>query len=159
MAERTHALTAEGREKMEKELEYLRTVRRQEVAERLKSAIDEGDLSENAGYDESKREQAFVEGRIRELEAILANAATLEAAGPSDVVVPGSAVTVVEDAGDGAEDAETYHIVSAVEADPLNGRISYESPLGRALLGRKRGDRVEVLTPGGVIHFRVLEIG
>lgn len=154
MSDRVHVLTPEGKEKLEEELHHLRSVRRAEVADHLRDAIDEGDLTENAGYDEAKREQGFVEGRIRELEAILANARILECARDTDRATPGCRVTVAED----GEEPETYHIVGALEADPAAGRISYESPLGRALMGRAVGDRVEVRTPSGVLRFRVLEI-
>jgi len=154
MSERIHFLTSEGRDKLEKELEFLREVRRPQVAASLKSAVDEGDLSENAGYEESKREQAFLEGRIRELEAILSSAEILDNDGHSGVVNLGARVTVSEAGGD----PETYQIVGRTEADPLKGRISNESPLGRALMGRRIGDTVRVDTPGGEVDFRVISI-
>ncbi|MHB0857394.1 MAG: transcription elongation factor GreA [Anaerolineae bacterium] len=157
MADRVHFLTPEGRRKLEQELEYLRTDRRQEVASNLKSAVDEGDLTENAGYEESKREQAFVEGRIREVEAILANSQVLdlESGTPRDCVSLGARVTVAEE----GEEAETYHIVGRAEADPTRGRISNESPLGRALIGHKVGDCFDVQTPGGVVRYQIVSIG
>jgi len=155
MALRVHFLTAEGRQKLEKELEFLRTVRRQQVAANLRSAVDEGDLSENAGYEEAKRDQAFVEGRIRDIEAIVSNAQLMEDDHNHDSVGLGTRVTVVED---GCE-AETYQIVGRAEADPSRGRISNESPLGRALMGRRIGERVTVHTPGGVADFVLLAIG
>mgnify|MGYP000876716645 CR=1 FL=1 len=154
MADRVQFITQEGRQRLEDELEHLRTVVKREVARRLKESIEDGDLTENAGYDEAKREQGFVEGRIRDIEAILANAQLLEESAQTDVVAAGTTVTVVED----GEEPETYYIVGAVEADPAKGRISYESPLGQALLGRRKGDRVQVQTPGGTRHFRVVEI-
>ena len=154
MAERVHFLTPEGRDKLQKELDYLRNVRRPEVAESLRSAVDEGDLSENAGYEESKREQAFVEGRIRDLEAILSNAQLLQENGRRDVVSLGSRVTISEDGGA----PETYQIVGRTEADPTRGRISNESPLGRALLGRRSGEEITVQSPDGALRFEVLTI-
>ncbi|NLD74222.1 MAG: transcription elongation factor GreA [Chloroflexi bacterium] len=154
MAERVQYITREGRQKLEDELEHLRTVAKREVARRLKESIEDGDITENAGYDEAKREQAFVEGRIRDIEAILANAQLLQDASQRDVVAAGTTVTVAED----GERPETYYIVGAVEADPANGRISFESPLGQALMGRRKGDRVQVQTPGGTLHFRIVEI-
>jgi len=154
MAERIHFLTPEGREKLEKELEHLRMVRRPQVAGNLKAAVEGGDLSENSGYEESKREQAFLEGRIREIETVLNNAQIVEGNGAHGTVVIGARVTICEGSGD----AETYQIVGRTEADPLAGRISNESPLGRALLGRRVGDSVQVHTPGGLSEFRVLDI-
>ena len=156
MAEGTQFLTAEGREKLLKELEYLRKVRRPQVARDLKEAIDGGDLSENAGYHESKRDQAFVEGRIREIEAILSSAQILDGQddGNRESVTVGAQVTVAEEGGE----PETYQIVGPAEADPLAGRISNESPLGRALLGRSIGETVDVATPGGVVRFEIRAI-
>ncbi len=151
---RMHFLTPEGRRKLERELEHLRTVRRKEVAENLASAVEEGDLTENAGYEEAKREQAFVEGRIRDIEAILADAQDLAHSGDSDMVRLGATVTVAED----GEAPEEYQIVGRAEADPLRGRISNESPLGKALLGCRVGDKVTVETPNGPILFGVLNI-
>jgi transcription elongation factor GreA len=154
MAEKIHFLTSEGRVKLEKELEYLRTTKRLQIAASLQSAVDEGDLSENSGYDESKREQAFVEGRIRDLEAILSSAQLLQRNGNSDVVGLGSHVTVSEQGGD----PETYQIVGRTEADPLKGRISNESPLGRALMGCHMGQTVQVNTPGGLADFEIIAV-
>ncbi len=154
MADTVHFLTPEGRQKLETELEYLRTVKRKQVAENLKAAVEEGDISENAGYDEMKREQAFVEGRIQVVEAILANAQVLRASGNGEIVSIGSRVTVAED----GESPETYLIVGRAEADPVKGRISNESPLGRALLGHSIGDQVCVETPSGNIHFSIIAI-
>jgi len=154
MADKVHILTEEGIKKLKEELDLLSNVRRKEVAQRLRNAIEDGDLSENAGYDEAKREQAFVEGRIREVEAILRNARLLGHAEHNGVVTTGSTVTVVEEGCD----PETYQIVGAVEADPAAGRISYESPLGRSLMGHAEGDRVEVETPSGLIRFKIVAI-
>ncbi len=154
MAERVHFLTPEGRDKLQRELDNLRNVRRSEVAESLKSAVDEGDLSENSGYEESKREQAFVEGRIRDLEAILSSVQILEENSRRDVVCLGCRVTISEDGGA----PETYQIVGRTEADPARGRISNESPLGKALLGRRTGDEITVQSPDGALRFAVLTI-
>jgi transcription elongation factor GreA len=154
MPRKVHYLTSEGRQKIEQELEHLRTVRRPEIARSLKDAIEEGDLTENAGYSESKREQAMLEGRIAELEEILGNAEELEYDGSADVVALGTQVTVIET----GFEPETYQIVGAAEADPARGRISNESPLGMALLGRRVGDTIQVKTPGGVVAFEITDI-
>lgn len=153
MTDNIHYLTAEGKEKLEKELEHLKTVRRREIADSLRRAIEEGDLSENFGYSESKREQGMLEGRIREISAILANAEVLEPA-EGDQVALGSTVVVAED----GESPETYQIVGPAEADPLNGRISFKSPLGEALIGKQAGDDVQAHTPGGIIRFKIIRV-
>jgi len=156
MAEQTSFLTREGLKRLVDELDYLRTVRRQEVAKRLHEALEEGgDVLENAEYEDAKNEQAFVEGRILTLETILNNAVLIEENGPADHVRIGSRVTIVEEGGDSQE---TYHIVGSAEADPRQGRISNESPLGRALVGRKTGELVNVNAPAGVLTFRVVSI-
>lgn len=148
-----HYLTPEGKEELERELQHLKTTRRREVAEKLRRAIREGDLSENFGYTESKREQGMLEGRIRELTAVLDNAEVLEPqSGPT--VQLGSTVTVAEP----GRDAETYRIVGAKEASPAEGRISNESPIGKALIGHASGDHVEAKTPGGTLHFEILHV-
>ena len=154
MAEEEIFLTLEGRRKLEEELEYLCTVRRAEVAERIQSAKDAGDIMENAAYDYAKEEQAFVEGRIQALEIMLRKASIIEG-GSTDKVDLGACVTVMEQGGDALE---TYQIVGSVEADPTSGRISNESPMGKALLGHQVGDEVVVSTPGGVLQFRVVSI-
>ena len=154
MAERIHFLTFDGRMKLVKELDYLCTVKRLDVAESLKAAVEEGDLSENASYTETKREQAFIEGRIQELETILSNSQLLADSVRKDIILLGASVTVAE----GSEDPETYQIVGRAEADPVKGRISNESPLGRALLGKRSGDLVRVETPAGPTHFMVIAI-
>jgi transcription elongation factor GreA len=147
-------LTREGYQKLKEELNYLRTDRRQQVARRLHQALPEGDLLENAELEDARNEQAFVEGRILMLENMLYNAAIIEEAGPRETVGLGSRVTVIE--GDGAP--ETYHIVGSAEADPTQGLISNESPLGQALMGRKVGDTAEVNAPDGVLVFEVVGI-
>ncbi|MER3458570.1 MAG: transcription elongation factor GreA [Chloroflexota bacterium] len=155
MAEQPTFLTREGLKKLEEELEYLRTVRRQEVARRLHEALQEGEVLENAEYEDAKNEQAFVEGRILQLETLLNNAILIEEEGPADHVRIGSRVTIVEE-GDGAK--ETYRLVGSAEADPRQGLISNESPLGRALIGHKVGDVVTVNAPAGVLTFRIVAI-
>lgn len=147
-------LTAEGMARLKAELEELKGPRRQELAERLRSAIQMGDLSENADYHKAKEDQAFLEGRIQELEYLLRNAVLIEESGPRDVVALGARVTIQED----GFPAETYHLVGAKEADPRNGKISNESPIGRALLGHKVGDVVEAETPNGIIRLKILKI-
>ncbi|MGH2593911.1 MAG: transcription elongation factor GreA [Anaerolineae bacterium] len=155
MSEQTTYLTREGLKKLQDELEYLRTTKRYEVAERLHAAMDEGDIDENAEYDEAKNEQAFVEGRILTVEAMLKNYVLIdETAKDLDEVSLGSVVTVVE----GNEPPEKYHLVGAAEADPTQGRISNESPLGRALIGRRVGDTVQVSAPAGLLTFRIAKI-
>jgi transcription elongation factor GreA len=148
-------LTQEGYERLQQELVYLQQVRRSEVAEHIRAAKDEGDISENAGYEAAKEEQAFVEGRIMTLEAILKNVQIIENNGHLDRVALGCTVTVQED----GYAPETFQLIGSTEADPSKGRISNESPLGRALLGRCVSDVVEVNTPGGVTTFTILEIG
>jgi len=154
MADKPVYLTLEGKKKLEEELEYLITVRRKEVADAIKSAKEEGDLSENSAYDEAKMAQGFLEGRIQTIEAQLRNSVLIEKNGHSDAVHIGSVVTVSED-GIGEE---TYQIVGSAEADPLNGKISNESPIGQALLGAKVNDVVKAETPGGEIEFKVIKI-
>ncbi|MFQ5407536.1 MAG: transcription elongation factor GreA [Anaerolineales bacterium] len=149
-------LTAEGLKKLEKELDYLRSVRRSEVAERLHQAMEDGELIENAEYEAAKNEQAFVEGRILTLETMLSNAQIIQENGSDDVVDLGSSVSVQEAE---SSDPETYIIVGAAEASPIDGRISNESPLGQALLGRRVGDEVKVTAPAGELSFRVVQIG
>jgi transcription elongation factor GreA len=155
MDEHTIYLTSDGLEKLEQELEYLRTVRRQEVARRLRAALEEEDILENAEYDDAKNEQAFVEGRILTLETMLPNVVIIEEGEASDEVRVGSRVTVVEV---GADTTEIYRLVGSAEADPTQGRISNESPLGRALLGNRVGDEVFVNAPAGMLRFRIVAI-
>ena len=148
-------LTPEGYQKLEEELDLLKNVRRPEVAAAIHEAKMDGDVSENAGYEEAKRQQAFLEGRIITVETMLKNAVLIEANGPSDTVVLGSQVTVVED----GFDPETYTIVGSAEANPGDGRISNESPLGKALIGRKEGDMVAFEAPGGQVQMKLISIG
>ncbi len=155
MAEKPIFLTPEGRSKLEAELENLRTVRRAEIAERIHSAKEEGDIMENSAYDEAKNEQAFVEGRIMTIEQMLKNAVMIDATRATDLVGVGSYVTVMER---GAREDEIFQIVGSAEADPTRGRISNESPVGRALLGKRVGEEVPVKTPDGVRYLKITEI-
>ncbi len=151
----TPILTAQGAAKLKEELEYLTTVARREIAERLRHAVSQGDLSENADYHKAKEDQAFLEGRIQELEYLLKNAIIVENNdGPVEEVQVGVRVTVQE----GEYPPETYLIVGAKEADPRNGKISNESPIGSALIGHKVGDVVTAQTPNGTITLRILQI-
>ncbi|MBI5352461.1 MAG: transcription elongation factor GreA [Chloroflexi bacterium] len=147
-------LTFEGEAKLQAELQELKGPKREELSQRLRSAIQMGDLSENADYHKAKEDQGFLEGRIQELEAILRNATIIQENSNKDTVFVGSHVTIQE----GQEDIETYHLVGPTEADPRKGRISYESPIGRALMDKKVGDIAEAETPGGTIKFKVLKI-
>jgi transcription elongation factor GreA len=150
-------LTKEGFQKLQDELDYLRKVKRQEVANRLHEAMEGGELIENAEYEAAKNEQAFVEGRIQELDILLASAKIIEDNGKrkSDGVQLGSKVTIKE----GNFEAETFTIVGVAEANPREGKISNESPIGKAILGHKIGDSVKVETPGGTYTVKILKIG
>jgi len=153
MTESTY-LTAEGAARMRTELEELTGPKREELAARLRSAIQMGDLSENADYHKAKEDQGFLEGRIRELDYILRNAVIIENNGDKGVVSIGSHVTIQEE--DFPE--ETFYLVGPTEADPAKGKISHESPIGRALIDHKVGETVEAETPGGVIKLKILKI-
>jgi transcription elongation factor GreA len=148
-------LTAEGKADLERELNELLNVRRPDLARKLKDAVAEGDLKENADYHDAKEQQAFLEGRIQYLENILRSAVIITNTGSSDVVRLGSEVTIVEE---GLDDEETYYIVGAAEANPREGKISHESPIGAALLGHKKGDKVRAKTPGGEVVFKIKRI-
>jgi transcription elongation factor GreA len=149
-------LTREGYEKLSRELEYLRTVKRQEVAQRLHDALDGEELIENAEYEAAKNEQAFIEGRIQELEMLLASARIIEDEQRLPGIVQiGAKVTIQED----GFEPETYRIVGPVEADPSEGKISNESPLGKALMEHKAGDVVTVrLQDGTSYQVRILKV-
>jgi transcription elongation factor GreA len=147
-------LTPEGYKKLEEELEHLKNVRRPEVAAAIHEAKMDGDVSENAGYEEAKRQQGFLEGRIITVETMLKNAVLIETNGASDTVILGSRVTVVED----GFDPETYTIVGSAEANPGDGRISNESPLGKALMGHRVGDLVSFKAPGGTVEMKLISI-
>lgn len=149
-------LTQESLDKLKEELEYLKTVREKEVAEQIKEARSFGDLSENSEYDEAKNEQGKVFSRIAELEVIIAHAVVItEDMYSADEVSPGCHF-VVEDME--FNEVEEYHFVGSQEADPIQGKISDESPFGKAMLGQKIGSIVEVEAPSGVIKYKVLEI-
>ena len=149
-------MTYEGVKKLEEKLEFLKTVKRKEITEKIKVALGYGDLSENSEYDEAKNEQAFTEGRIIQLENMLKNAVVVdESEIPTDKVAVGTIVKVKDYEFD--EEVE-YSIVGSAEADPMNFKISNESPVGSALLGKKIGEIVEVLVPGGVNKFEILGI-
>ena len=150
-------LTRDGLKKLEEELNFLRTTRRAQVAERLHNAQEDGELIENAEYEDAKNEQAFLEGKILSLESMLSSAVIIAENDTSNGIVNlGSKVTIKESGGG---KPEIYQLVGAAEANPKDGRISNESPLGRALLGRKVGDDVKVNAPSGTISFRVVAIG
>lgn len=149
-------LTQEGYERLEKELNHLIHVKRREVAKRIKTAREFGDISENSEYDDAKNEQAFIEGRIKEIENMLRNARIVK-----DEEITGESVTLGTTVR--LEDKETgeifsYTIVGSAEADPLNFKISNESPIGRAILGHKNGDIVKVEVPSGIMEYKILSI-
>lgn len=146
-------ISLSGREKLKQELRELKTVKRHEIAKRLEQAKTLGDLSENAEYQEAKEEQSLVESQIIELEDRLRNAVIIEGKPRTDQVTIGSTVRLKSDRGE-----EIYTIVGSGEADPAEGKISNESPLGKAFLGRRAGDMVEVKTPSGVIIYKIIRI-
>ncbi|MEZ4668143.1 MAG: transcription elongation factor GreA [Anaerolineae bacterium] len=150
-------LTPEGQVELEARLKYLTEQRRAEVAERLRLALEEGgDLSENAEYEDAKNEQAFVEGEILRLETILSTAQIIEASGKKDKVELGSVITMTEK---GSREKEVYRLVGSAEANPREGKISIESPLGRALVGAKVGEEVKFKAPDGEMIFVIKSIG
>lgn len=154
--EKSYYMTEEGKKKLEEELEYLKTDRRQEVVERIKIARGFGDLSENSEYDAAKDEQAFVESRIAQVESMIRNAVIIENDDENpDVVSLGKSVTFQE-LPDG--DEETYRIVGSAEADPFEGKISNDSPMAQAIIGKKVGDTVTVPTPGGDFEVVILKV-
>ena len=155
MPEKAVYLTHEGYERLDHELNELRTVRRPAVAERIRRAKEFTDTVDNAEYDEAKQDQAFIEGRIQDLERLLAAAQLIEDHPDSDCVRLGSHVTVKDEEGE----AEQYLIVGSAEADPRHGRISNESPVGRALLGRTVGDEVDISAPGGSFRLKITKLG
>ncbi|GAV32324.1 MAG: transcription elongation factor GreA [Anaerosomatales bacterium] len=149
-------LTPEGQARLEAELHHLETVRRREVGERIKEAKEFGDISENSEYDDAKNEQAWVESRIAEINAILAHATVIEAPKKSSKVVLGSRVEL-KDLATG--ETQTFTVVGSAEADPAHAKISNESPVGQAIMGKKKGEVVTVTTPrGAVIEYEILSI-
>ncbi len=149
-------LTQEGLDNLKEELVNLKTVRRKEVAERLKQAIDFGDLSENSEYDDAKNEQAFIEGRIQTIEATIRKAKVIEeSAANQGVINIGSYVTVLDLE---FNESEEYRIVGTSEADPMQNKISNESPLGKALLGKREGQVVDVEAPAGILKYQITRV-
>jgi transcription elongation factor GreA len=156
MAEKEVILTQEGLKKLEDELDSLKSVKRREIAERIKVAIGYGDISENSEYEDAKNEQAFVEGRIITLEKMLRNARIINSDEvDTNTVSVGSIVTLKDlEFGDLVE----YSIVGTAESDPLHNKISNESPVGRAILGKKKGTSVDVSVPVGVVQYQIIDI-
>ncbi len=152
----TNFLTKDGFQKLQDELDHLRTAKRQEVASRLHEAMEGGELIENAEYEAAKNEQAFVEGRIQELEILLATARVIEENGKdkSGTIQVGSKVTIKEQ----GFDSETYTIVGVAEASPRDGKISNESPIGKAILGHRSGEEVVVETPSGTYKVKITKV-
>ena len=155
MADKSVMLTADGVKKLQEKLAYLKGVRRKEVAERLKAAIALGDLSENSEYDDAKNEQAFLEGEILELEESIRNARIIEASSDSNTVSLGCQVVLKDIEFD---EIDTYMIVGSTEADPDNGKISNESPVGSALIGKTVGDEIDVESAVGSSHYKVVKV-
>ncbi|MBM7554676.1 transcription elongation factor GreA [Thalassobacillus pellis] len=154
--EKSYYMTQEGKQKLENELHYLKTERRQEVVERIKIARGFGDLSENSEYDSAKEEQAFVESRISHVENMIRNAVIIENDNQNpDMVSLGKSVTFQE-LPEG--DEETYTIVGSAEADPFEGKISNDSPMAKSLLGHEVGEQVTVMTPGGEIEVKIVKV-
>lgn len=154
--EKSYYMTQEGKDKLDEELHYLKTDRRQEVVERIKIARDFGDLSENSEYDAAKDEQAFVETRIAQVENMIRNAVIIESNNDNpDIVGLGKSVTFIE-LPDGEE--ETYTIVGSAEADPFEGKISNDSPMAKSLLGQEKGGEVTVATPGGDMKVKIMNV-
>ncbi len=156
MTDKPEYLTQEGLDALAKRLNYLKDVRRHEVAERLRLALaDGGELTENSEYEDAKNEQAFIEAEVSRMSQILSNAVVIEETSSKDLVQVGGRVKIVEK---GTKEAEVYQLVGSAEANPLLGKISIESPLGKELLGKKKGDKVTVKAPDGAITFVIQEI-
>ncbi|EGL84184.1 transcription elongation factor GreA [Caldalkalibacillus thermarum TA2.A1] len=156
MSEKETILTAEGLKKLEQELEHLKSVKRKEVAERIKLAISYGDISENSEYDDAKNEQAFIEGRIITLEKMLRNARVIQNDEVDTEIVGIGSRVILKDLE--FDDVVEYTIVGSAESNPSENRISNESPVGQALLGKRKGDVVDVNVPAGVIQYEILDI-
>ena len=149
-------LTQEGYQKVQEELDHRKNVLRVDISDKLHKAIAEGDLKENANYHDAKEKQAFNEGRIKDLEEIIRNAQIIKEGATTGRIRVGSTVTIAEV---GYEDeTEEYRIVGAAEADPIEGRISNESPIGGALLGKQKGQTIRVVTPRGEMEFKILKV-
>lgn len=155
MAEKEVILTSEGLAKLEQELEQLKGVKRREVAERIKQAIEFGDISENSEYEDAKNEQAFIEGRIITLEKMLRNAKVIEPVEDNKTVQIGTKITLKDME---YSDEIEYYLVGSAEADPTNNRISFESPVGSAILGKKKGDVVQVAVPAGKLKYKIMNV-
>jgi transcription elongation factor GreA len=156
MSEKEVILTQEGLKKLEEELEFLKSVKRREVAERIKVAIGYGDISENSEYEDAKNEQAFIEGRVITLEKLLRNARIINDDDVDINIVSVGSVVTIEDLE--LNDLLEYSIVGTAESDPLQKRISNESPVGRAILGKKKGSIVDVNVPAGMIQYKIIDI-
>lgn len=156
VSEKKYPMTASGKKKLEEELEFLKTVKRKEVVERIKIARSYGDLSENSEYDSAKEDQAFVEGKISSLESMIRNSVIItENEANTDEVQLGKTVTFKELPNG---DEETYTIVGSAEANPIEGLISNDSPIAKGLIGRSKGDEVKIVTPGGEMSVVIVEI-
>lgn len=156
MTEKVFPMTAQGKEKLENELNELKTVKRKEVVERIKIARGFGDLSENSEYESAKDEQAFIEGRISTLENMLQNAELIDSSNSKEGEVTLGRSVIFKELPDGIE--EEYTIVGKAEADPFSGKISNESPIAQALLGKKVGDKVQIETPGGTMSVEITKV-
>ncbi|GFR38442.1 transcription elongation factor GreA [Insulibacter thermoxylanivorax] len=156
MSEKEVILTQEGLKKLEEELEHLKSVKRREVAERIKVAIGYGDLSENSEYEDAKNEQAFIEGRIITLEKMLRNARIINNDEVDTNIVSIGSTVILEDLEFG--DKLEYTIVGTAESDPFQNKISNESPVGKAILGQKKGSIVDVQVPAGIIQYKIIDI-
>lgn len=154
--EKTYPMTLEGKQKLEHELEQLKTVKRKEVVERIKIARSFGDLSENSEYDAAKDEQAFVEGRITQLENMVRNAVIIEDNGEDSTVVTLGKTVIFQELPDGEEEA--YTIVGSAEADPFEGKISNDSPIAKSLMGKQIGEEVIVQTPSGDMRVKIVSV-
>lgn len=155
MDAKANYLTSDGEAELRAELRHLIEVRRPELAQKLKVAVAQGDLKENADYHDAKEQLGFIEGRVHQLEAILRDAIVVEAGAGKDEVRVGSTVVILED---GEDEAEEYQIVGSAEANPRQSKISLESPIGAALLGKNQGKKVKVQTPDGIIRFKIVDI-
>jgi transcription elongation factor GreA len=156
VAEKEVILTQEGLRKLEDELEHLKSVKRREVAERIKVAIGYGDISENSEYEDAKNEQAFIEGRVITLEKLLRNARIINNADVSTDTVSVGAIVTLKDLEFG--EVVEYNIVGTAEADPFNNKISNESPVGKAILGKPKGTKVDINVPAGTIQYEIIDI-
>ncbi|MCM3756928.1 transcription elongation factor GreA [Sporosarcina aquimarina] len=155
VSEKKYPMTISGKQKLEDELEFLKTVKRKEVVERIKIARSYGDLSENSEYDSAKEDQAFIEGKISSLESMIRNSVIISEDTRTEEAQLGSTVTFKEIPGG---EVETYTIVGSAEADPLEGLISNDSPIAKGILGRKKGDQVKIITPGGEMQVEITEV-